>query len=159
MPSGQMALDISRHLRVQHAGEDLRGCFHHGDGHAPVKEVLRQLQADEAAARQHGGLGVVPVNVLLDAEGVLHSAQGKQPVQSHTGEPGLGGLGSGREDQLVVASSNTSPVSRFVTETVFLSGWMAVTSWRTFMLTRKREKKLSGVWRVSSSGFSMTPPM
>ena len=47
---GQVALDIPRHLRVQHAGEDLRGCFHHSDGHAPVKEVLRQLQADEAAA-------------------------------------------------------------------------------------------------------------
>ena len=46
----QVALDVAGHLPIQHAGEDLGGHFHHGDGNAPVKEVLRQLQADEAAA-------------------------------------------------------------------------------------------------------------
>ena len=77
---GQVALDIPRHLRVQHAGENLRGCLHHGDGHAPVKEVLRQLQADEAAADDHGLLHAVGVQIVPHGDGVFRGAHGEHAV-------------------------------------------------------------------------------
>ena len=95
-------VDESCHIRVEGVHQ-LFGPLDDGDFHPQLPQVLRKLQTDEAAARQHSGLGMVFADVRLDAERVLHGAQGKQLVEAHTGEPGLGGLGAGREDQLVVA--------------------------------------------------------
>ena len=76
----QVALDVAGHLPIQHAGEDLGGHFHHGDGNAPVKEVLRQLQADEAAADDHGLLHAVGLQVVPHGDGVLGGPHGEHAV-------------------------------------------------------------------------------
>ena len=99
---------------------------------------------------------MICIDVVLDAEGILHSAQCEQFVQTHTRKQGLGGLGTGREDQLVVAFLKFLTVFLFFTETVFRCRWMAVTSWRTFMFKQKWEKKLSDVWMVRSYGLVIT---
>ena len=99
---------------------------------------------------------MVCIDVILDAEGILQSAQYEHFIQTHTRKQGLGGLGTGREDQLVVAFPKFLTVFLFFTETVFHCRWMAATSWRTFMFTQNREKKLSDVWMVRSYGLDIT---
>ena len=107
----QRQLDaVPAHLTVEKRGHvrvegihQMRKALDNGDLHPQLPQVLRQLHADEAAARQHGGPGTVPVDVLLDAEGVLYGAQGEQLVDADAREPRLSGLGAGGEEQLVVA--------------------------------------------------------
>ena len=96
-----LAVDEGGHIRVEGVHQ-LAGPLDDGDIHPQLPQILRQLQADEAAAGQDGGLGVMGIDVVLDTEGVLYGAQGEQLLQPHAGKPGLGGLGAGREDQLVV---------------------------------------------------------
>lgn len=48
--------------------------------HAEIPEILRDLQADEAAAYHNGAAGFVFIDVILDPEGVLHRTQGKHPA-------------------------------------------------------------------------------
>ena len=42
------------------------------------------------------------LEVFLNPKGVLHGTQGKELLQPHTRQPGLGGLGPGGKQQLVV---------------------------------------------------------
>ena len=107
----QRQLDaVPAHLTVEKRGHvrvegihQMRKALDNGDLHPQLPQVLRQLHADEAAARQHGGPGTVQVDVLLDAEGILYGAQGEQLVDADAREPRLSGLGAGGEEQLVVA--------------------------------------------------------
>ena len=46
--------------------------------------------------------GPLACDKLPDAEGILHGAQGEQPVARHPGQRGLGGSGPGGEEQLVI---------------------------------------------------------
>ena len=96
-----LTVDESGHVRVEGVHQ-LPGPLDNSDLHPQLPQVLRQLQADEAAAGQDGGLGMMGIDIVLDAEGVLHGAQGEQLLQPHAGEPGLGRLGAGREDELVI---------------------------------------------------------
>ena len=76
--------------------------------------------------------------------------------------PGIGGtegFAPGARRSLSYFSSKMFPFSRFFTETVFAFGFMSITSWRVFISTRKRRRKLSGVWRVSSEGSVITSPI
>ena len=74
-----------------------------GDIHPQLSQVFCQLQSNEATTCQYSGFGMVCIDVILDAEGIFNSAQGKQLIKTYTGKPGLGRLGSGRENQLVIA--------------------------------------------------------
>ena len=96
-----LAVNKGGHIRIE-GRHQLLWPLDDGDFHPQLPQVLRQLQADEPASRQHGGPGAVGADVVLDAEGVLHSAQGKQLLQPHAGQPGLGGLGAGGEEKLVI---------------------------------------------------------
>ena len=100
MPA-HLGVEKRRHVRVKGIHQ-LSGTLDDGDLQPQRPQVFRQLQPDEAAARQHGGFGVVLGDVVLDAQGVLHGAQGEQLVQPHAGQPGLGGSGAGGQQQLVI---------------------------------------------------------
>ena len=89
------------HVRVQGIQQLLRPLDHrHVQSQLP--QVLHQLDADEAAAGQYRRLRVVLLDKFPDHQGVLHSAEGEQPVDPHAGQRRLGGLGAGGQDQLVV---------------------------------------------------------
>ena len=99
--ASHLAVEEGRHVRVEGVHQ-LPGPLDDGDLQPQLPQVLRQLQSDEAAPRQHGGPGPLPPDVLFDPEGVLHRAQGEHPAQPHPGQLGLGGPGPRGEDQLVV---------------------------------------------------------
>ena len=42
------------------------------------------------------------IHKAADAQGVLHGAQGEQAIQTHTGQCGLGGPGTGGQQQFIV---------------------------------------------------------
>ena len=108
MPKGQSdavpprrAMDEGGHIRVKGVHQ-LLWTLDDGDLYFQLPQILRQLQADEAPARQHDGFWVMGIDIVLHTEGVLHCAQCKDLPDPNAGEPGLGGTGSGREDQLVI---------------------------------------------------------
>ena len=71
-----LSMDQSGHVRVVGIHQ-LLGPLDDGDIHPQLPQVFCQLQADETAARQHSGLRLLLLNVLFDAEGVLHGTQCK----------------------------------------------------------------------------------
>ena len=97
----EIGVHLRRHIGVQ-GGQHLVPLLEQGDGHPGVEQVLRRLQADEAAAHHHGPADRVGIQILPDAEGILHSAQGEHPGIVLPGQAGLDGPGAGGEDQLVV---------------------------------------------------------
>ena len=53
-----------------------------GDLHSQFPQVFCQLQSNEATACKYGRLRMVYIDVILDAEGVLHGAQGEQFIKA-----------------------------------------------------------------------------
>ena len=97
----QLGVEEGGHVRVQGIQQLLRPLDHrHIQPQLP--QVLRQLDGDEAAAGQHCGPGVVLLDEFPDLQGVLHRAEGEQPVDPHAGQGRLGGLGTGGQNQLVI---------------------------------------------------------
>ena len=100
MPA-HLGVEEGGHVRVQRV-QQLFGPLDQRHLQPQVPQVLRQLDGDEAAAGQHGGLGMVLLDKLPDLQGVLHGAEGEEPVQPRAGQGRLGGTGAGGEEQLVV---------------------------------------------------------
>ena len=94
-------MDQRRHIGVKRSHQ-LLGALYDGDFQPAVSQVLGQLQANKAAARQHHRPGMLLLHKTVDAQSVLHRAQGEQPVQPHAGQRGLGGFGAGGQQQFVV---------------------------------------------------------
>ena len=100
MPA-HLTVDKGRHIRVKGLHK-LLGPLDDSDLYAQLPQIFRQLQPDKTATRQHGRPGPICPNVLLDAEGILHGAQGEHLFKPHAGQSGLGGLGAWGENQFVV---------------------------------------------------------
>ena len=99
--AAHFTVDEGGHIRVEGIHQ-LLWPLDDGDIHSQFPQILRQFQADEAAAGQHGRLGMILVDILLDAESILHRAQGKQTVDADARQARLGRLCAGREQQLVI---------------------------------------------------------
>ena len=64
-------MDKGSHVRVKGVHQ-LHGALDNGDPQPQLPQILRQLQTDEAAARQHSGLRVLLlVKVLMDYIDIL----------------------------------------------------------------------------------------
>ena len=97
----QLGVEEGGHLLIQR-GQHLPGPLDDGHLQPLLPQVLRQLQADEAAPGQDGGLGAVAAHKVVDLQGVLHRAQGEQLLQPRAGQLRLGGEGAGGEEELVI---------------------------------------------------------
>ena len=80
----------------------LLGPLYDGNIYAQFPEIFCKFQSYKAAACQYRGLGVRAVYVLLDAESIFHSAQGKNLIQANTGNFRLGRFRTGGEEKLVI---------------------------------------------------------
>ena len=99
--AAHLVVDIGGHVGVEGVHQ-LFGPLDNGNIQAQLPQVLRQLQAYEAAPRQHGGFGLLLHHVIPYLKAILHGAQGEELVYPRSGELWLGGLCSGGEDELVV---------------------------------------------------------
>ena len=97
----QLGVEEGGHVRVQGI-QQLAGPLDHGDVDAQLPQVFHQLHADEAAAGQHRGPGMVLFDEFPDLQGVLYRAEGEQAVDPYAGQRRLGGPGTGGEDQFVI---------------------------------------------------------
>ena len=99
----QLLVEHLDHVVVQ-GGHDLVGGLHQGDLLAQLAQVLRGLQADEAAADDRHPLHVLIDHVVLQGGDVHHVADGEDVGQVGALDGGGDdGPGAGREDQDVVA--------------------------------------------------------
>ena len=100
--SAHFTVDEGGHICVKGIHELLRP-LNDRHLHAQFTQILRQFQADEAAACQDRGLRIILMNELFDAEGILHGPQRKHFFRADAGKPWLSGLSPRREEQLVIA--------------------------------------------------------
>ena len=97
-------MDLPGHVPVQ-GQQNLVVQLNQGGVDPGVDQVLRHLQADEAAPHHYGGAGLFPLQEVPDAEGVLHGPQGEDALQVDAGQGRTDGPGPGGEDQLVIGFS------------------------------------------------------
>ena len=105
----EIGVDLRRHVGVQ-GRQHLRAPLEQGGVHPRVHQVLRHLQADEAAAHHHGPPDGMLVQVGPDAQGVLHRAQGEHTGVVLAGQVGPHGPRPGREEQLVIVEGVGAPI-------------------------------------------------
>ena len=97
-----LCVDKGCHIRIEGIHQ-LLGALDDSDIHAELPQIFRQFQTNKTAARQNDRLGVMPIDVIFDPEGILHGAQSEQILQSNAGEAGLSRLRTRGQDQLVIA--------------------------------------------------------
>ncbi len=107
----QVGVDLPGHVPVQ-GQQHLVIQLDHGGVDPGVDQVLRHLQADEAAPHHHGGAGALPLQEGANAEGVLHRPQGEDALQVDAGQGRTDGPGPGGEDQLVIGLSVLAAVAQ-----------------------------------------------
>ena len=95
------AVDKCSHVGIEGIHQ-LLGSLYDGHIQPQLTEIFRQFQTDKAAACQYRRLGLICIDVILNAEGIFHGTEGKQLFQANTGYLGLGGLCTGRQQQLIV---------------------------------------------------------
>ena len=83
-------------------GQHMAPALDQGDVHAALAQVLGHLQADEPRAHHGGAARAGALDEVVDGEGVLHGAQGEQPVAVDARQVGDDRAGAGGEDELVV---------------------------------------------------------
>ena len=74
-----------------------------GGLHAPVRQILRHLQADEAAAHDDHPLQFAGVHLFPQAVGVIGGAHEEHVLQVHSLALGDKGVGAGGDHQFVIA--------------------------------------------------------
>ena len=81
------------------------------DGHLDphLRQILRQFQADEAAPRQHGGAGLLPLHKGPDGQGVLHGAEGEKALAVQPRNLRPGGVGPGGQEEFVILLGGDRP--------------------------------------------------
>ena len=99
--AAQIAVHIASHIVVQR-GDGIPGKIHRRDGQARLHQVLRHLNADKAAANDNGALGLMRLDVAVDALHIGDIAQCEHALAVHAGDGRHNGLRAGGEDQLVI---------------------------------------------------------
>ena len=94
-----LCVEEGGHLRVKGVHQ-LSGALDDGDLQPQLPQILRQLQADKAAAGQHNGFGLFPLHKGTDGQGILHRAQGEKAIRAGAGQGRLGGLCPGERSSL-----------------------------------------------------------
>ena len=90
------------HLRVQEVGQHVGGKVDHRGLHALGGQILRHLQADEAASGHHGPLDLPRLQGLPEGDGVVRGTHDEHVLQLQTRHRGEEGGRAGGNDQLVI---------------------------------------------------------
>ena len=89
------------HIRVK-GSQQLPGALDDRYLYPQLCQIFGHFQADEASAGQHRRLGLVLLHKIMDAQRILDSTQGEYPLQLPLDYTWNNGLGTGREDQLII---------------------------------------------------------
>ena len=100
--AAQISMDLLGHIKVDRR-HDLIQLLDQSDLEAKLHQVFSHLQADKAAADNNSRLGLVGNGVFLDLEGILNGAEREDIAFLDAGDGRHDGLGTGRENQLIVA--------------------------------------------------------
>ena len=94
-------MDKGGHIRIEGVHE-LLGALDDGDIHTKFSQVFRQFQTDKTTACKHDRFWMVFIDIFLDPEGVFHSPQGKQLLDTRSRQLWLGRFCTGRKEQFVI---------------------------------------------------------